>query len=84
MDVHENAVTIGRIDERLTDLAGNYKSLSKSYKILNDTHIVLEEKFTVMETEWKIAKTLLSWVAGGSFVSLIIGALTLAKLFNVI
>ena len=81
---HDNAVSIARIEERITELAGNYKTISKSYKILNECHTDLELQFTIMETEWRTAKNMITWVAGGSLISLVIGVLTLAKLFNVI
>jgi len=84
LDAHENAVTIARIDERLTELVGNFKSLTKSYQVLNDSHSELEIRYTRMETEWVTAKNLLNWVIGGSALSLVIGLVTLAKLFNII
>ena len=39
---------------------------------------------TTLKTEWVTAKNLLNWVIGGSALSLVIGLVTLAKLFNII
>ncbi len=84
MSSHENAIAIARIETTLTELVGHFKQLTKSYNVLNDSHVELELSYMRMETEWKTAKNLLGWVAGGSLVSLVIGVATLAKLFNVI
>ena len=82
MDAHENAIEIAVISERITELAGNYKALQKNYQVLNDCHTNLEHNFTVMQTAWSTTKNLITWVAGGSLISLIVGVLSLFKLFG--
>ena len=82
MDAHDNKQNLAVISEKIKNMADDQHNLFKSYKVLNDYHYTLETKFTVMETEWKTAKNLLGWIAGGSFISLVIGLVTLAKLFR--
>ena len=84
MDIHENRENIAVLSEQYKNLNRNYAELSKSYRVLNDCHGILENKFTVMETEWKTAKNLLNWVAGGSLLTFCIGIINLMKMFGVI
>jgi len=84
MDVHENRENIAVLGEQYRNLSRDFTDLSKSYRVLNDHHGVLERKFTVMETEWHTAKNLLSWVAGGSLLTLVVSLVNLLKMLNVI
>ena len=38
----------------------------------------------ILKTEWRTAKNLLNWVAGGSLLTFIVGVINLLKMFNVI
>ena len=38
----------------------------------------------ILKTEWRTAKNLLNWVAGGSLLTFIVGVVNLLKMFNVI
>jgi len=70
------------LDERITELAGNYNALQKSYYVLNECHHKLELGFTRMETEWKTTKGWVKWVLGGSALTFILGLVNLFKLFG--
>ena len=84
MDIQENRENIATITERIKNIANDQHNLFKSYKVLNDYHNNLERKFTVMETEWRTAKSMLNWLAGGSLLTLVVSLVNLLKMFNVI
>jgi len=84
LDAHENKQNLAVLTEKISNMADDQHNLFKAYKVLNDYHNTLERKFTVMETEWRTAKNLLSWIAGGSLLTFVVSGLTFLKLINVI
>jgi len=84
LDINENQKNIAVLTEKISNIAVDQHNLFKSYKVLNDCHVNLERKFTIMETEWRTAKNMLNWIAGGSLLTFIISALSLLKMLKVI
>ena len=53
---------IKHIDERITELGGNYQALKKSYTVLNDNHHQLELDMTKLDTKISTVASLVKWL----------------------
>ena len=59
---------IENIEERITELAGNYKAIQKSYSVLNEHHHQLELDMTAHTTKLNTVVGLVKWLISPAMV----------------
>jgi len=73
---------IEHVEERITELAGNYQAIQKSYYILNEHHHQLEIAVATLRAELGTVSAIIKWILSPTVV---IGFLIqLAKICEVI
>ena len=89
MDSIENAQNVAiikeklnNLEDRVTELAGNYNALSKSFFVLNENHHQINIDNATLRAELKTVKTIIMWVISPSAVFAFI--IQLAKLCELI
>ncbi len=77
-------MTLEVLEERISEIKDDVKSLAKSYKVLNDHSHKQDLGFTELKTEWETNKSWIKWILGSSLIGTIIGVVSLLKTFGLI